>query len=82
MSEKRKVTMDDALAAGDSVILNVQAARIEELEKALQEIADPAGIAQSLEAGGSIHVLENLARRALYMQRIARAAIAKAKGEE
>ena len=82
MSEKRKVTMDDALAAGDSVILNVQAARIEELEKALQEIADPAGIAQSLEADGSLHVLESLARRALYMQRIARAAIAKAKGED
>jgi len=82
MSEKRKVTMDDALKAGDSVILNVQAARIEELEKALQEIADPAGIAQSLEADGSLHVLESLARRALYMQRIARAAIAKAKEEE
>ena len=59
MSEKRKVTMDDALAAGDSVILNVQAARIKELEKALKEIADPAGIAQSLAAEGSLHVLES-----------------------
>ena len=33
MSEKRKVTMDDALAAGDGVILNVQAERIAELEE-------------------------------------------------
>lgn len=82
MSEKRKVTMDDALKAGDGVILNVQAARIEELEAALKEIADPAGIAQSLEADGSLHILENLARRALYMQRIARGVLAKAKGEE
>ena len=80
MSEKRKVTMDDALAAGDGVILNVQAARIKELEKALQEIADPAHT--SFDGDSALYALENLATNALYMQRVAKEALAKAKGEE
>ena len=80
MSEKRKVTMDDALAAGDAVIMTAQRLRIEELEKALQEIADPAHT--SYDSDSALYALENLATNALYMQRVAKEALAKAKGDE
>jgi hypothetical protein len=70
--ERYYVTMDDALKAGDGVILNVQAARIKELEdqnkellKALENLERTAGVPA---------VSDDPARVA------ARAAIAKARG--
>ena len=38
MSEKRKVTMNDALAAGDGVIMTARRLRIEELEAQRNEL--------------------------------------------
>ena len=75
MTEKRKVTMDDALAAGDSVILNVQAERIEELEAQRDELLEALEkIVSLVDAGKGTWTVEE--------QQKARAAIAKAKGEE
>lgn len=63
------------LAAGDSVILNVQAARIEELEAQRDELLEALEKVVSLiDAGEGTWTLEE--------QQKARAAIAKAKGEE
>ena len=75
MSEKRKVTMDDALAAGDGVILNVQVARIEELEDQNKDLLEALEKVVSLvDAGQGTWTLEE--------QQKARAAIARAKGED
>lgn len=80
MSEKRKVTMDDALAAGDGVILGVQAARIKELEGQNKELLE------ALEKVISEYIKSlYYSDRALYLGRAMNAAtkvIAKAKGEE
>ena len=84
MSDKRKVTMDDALAAGDGVILNVQAARIKELEERNKELAEAieAAIASGMVGGDMITsgpVTPTPQGEAAVMLRIA---LLKAKGEE
>jgi hypothetical protein len=82
MREKRKVMMDDALAAGDGVILNVQAARIKELEDQNKELLE------ALELALSSHnrfLLSDPPKDAWVFNGVeakARAALAKAKGEE
>ena len=66
MSEKRKVTMDDALAAGDGVILNVQAARIEELEDQNKDLLEALQKVVSLvDAGQGTWTLDNVIGEAM-----------------
>lgn len=74
MSEKRKVTMDDALAAGDGVLLTARRLRIEELEAQRDELLE------ALE--NMLKVYEGEGGTQYNAADIARAAIATAKGEE
>lgn len=69
-----KVTMADALAAGDGVILNELAARIKELEAQRDELLE------ALENLLKVHEGEGGTQH--HAGDMARAAIAKAKGEE
>ena len=58
-----KVTMADALAAGDGVILNEQVARIKELEEQRDELIAAlvwyAGIVEDLDGNGVLWTAEN-----------------------
>ena len=79
MSEKRKVTMDDALKAGDSVILREQAKRIKELEQLVRD-AHREGFHKAREVAKANY--HGPYHRSFFDWSKARAAIAKAKGEE
>lgn len=75
MSEKRKVTMGDALAAGDGVIMTARRLRIEELEAQRDELLEAfEKLVSLIDTGEGTWTLEE--------QQKARAAIAKAKGED
>ena len=82
MSEKRKITMDDALAAGDAVIMTARRLRIKELEEQNKELLEALEKIVELNAPGRVYELHQLGMLVYTMLSIARAAIAKAKGEE
>lgn len=84
MSEKRKVTMDDALAAGDGVIMTARRLRIEELENQNKELLEAieAAIASGMVPGESITSGPGTKTQQGKAAAMLRAALAKAKGEE